>query len=152
MYSWRGSPHISLMKQREDMNYLRKQKPYTLTLALKSDIVLLQALISDCSVVEMLEKLQFAMMFFSHSDMFFHSENPWRDFNLLEYQFNIRLPHYLLGLGAVVSTLAHRSVVSQRLVPSQGNGQVVQAGVHIATLALLTRQRLQPVVHPFILG
>ena len=66
------------------MKYLRKKKAYTSTLALKSDIVLLQALISDCSVVEMLEKLQFAMMFFSHSDMFFHSENPWRDFNLLD--------------------------------------------------------------------
>ena len=74
------------MKQREDMKYLRKQKPYTSVLFLKSDIVFLQASALDSSLVEM-EKLQFAMMFFSHSDMLFHSENPWRDFNLLEYQY-----------------------------------------------------------------
>ena len=133
------------------MKYLPQQKPHTWAVALKSPITLLQVSTADCSVVEM-EKLQFALTFPSHSDMFFHSENPWRDFNLLEYQFNIRLPHYLLGLGAVVSTLAHRSVVSQRLVPSQGNGQVVQAGVHIVALAVLTRQRLQPVLHPLLLG
>ena len=58
---------------------------------------------------------------------------------------------YLLCVRVVISAPADRSVVPQRLVPSQGHGQVVQAGVHLVALVVLVGQQLEPRVHPLLL-